>query len=270
MLINAFIKLSERFPSFRRWAWQRWYQHIAKYHQTEWSFMNYGFLPDDGSTMLQLDPADEPDRHCIQLYEAVVSGVDLSGKDVLEVGSGRGGGASFIAHYHSPATVHGVDFSSKAVKLCRQRHHASGLHFHHGYAESLPFDDDQFGVVINVESSHCYASADKFFSEARRVLKPGGYFLFADFRAVEEIDLLNRQLEISGFETIDVSDITANVVSAMKADSQRKQLLIQTHVGSWLSGTFGQFAGLAGTPVYESFVAGDMVYLRYCLRNSQV
>ena len=53
--------------------------------------MNYGYLPDDRSTSLQLDPTDESDRLCIQLYEAVVSGVDLHGKEVLEVGSGRGG-----------------------------------------------------------------------------------------------------------------------------------------------------------------------------------
>jgi len=267
VLINTFIVLTERFPAFRRWAWQRWYQHIAIYHQTEWSFMNYGFLPDDGSTSLQLDPADEPDRLCIQLYEAVVSGVDLSGKDVLEVGSGRGGGASFVARYHSPETMHGIDFSKNAIELCHQREGSGKLHFHHGDAESLPFEDDHFDAVLNVESSHCYASADKFFMEVQRVLKPGGHFLFADFRAAEDIDLTNKQLKLTGFETVEINDITANVVAAMKADSERKRLLIETHVGSWLSAVFCEFAGLAGTPIYKSLISGDLVYLKYRLRT---
>ena len=228
--------------------------------------MNYGYVPDDRSTSLQLEPTDEPDRLCIQLYEAVVSGVDLHGKDVLEVGSGRGGGASFMMRYHSPATMHGIDFSHKAVKLSRQRHHSDRINFQHGYAESLPFDNKRFDAVLNVESSHCYASTDRFFKEVRRVLKPGGYFLFADFRAAEEVDLLGKQLETCGFETLEYEDITANVVAALKADSERKQLLIRTHVGGWLSGVFSEFAGLDGTPIYKSFVSGDLVYLKYCLR----
>ena len=230
--------------------------------------MNYGSLPDDRSTSLQLDPTDEPDRLCIQLYEAVVSGVDLHGKDVLEVGSGRGGGASFVMRYHSPATMYGIDFSSKAVKLSRQRHHAARINFKHGYAESLPFDNNLFDAVLNVESSHCYASTDSFFAEVRRVLKPGGYFQFADFRAADEIDSLGKQLQTSGFETVEHEDITANVVAALKADSERKLLLIRTHVGGWLSGVFSEFAGLDGTPIYDSFVSGDLVYLKYCLRAS--
>jgi len=73
----------------------------------------------------------------MQLYEAVVAGVDLSGKDVLEVGSGRGGGASFVTRYLSPATMHGIDFSRRAVELSHQRHSSDGLNFHHGNAESL-------------------------------------------------------------------------------------------------------------------------------------
>ena len=164
--------------------------------------------------------------------------------------------------------MYGIDFSSKAVKLSRQRHHAARINFKHGYAESLPFDNNRFDAVLNVESSHCYASTDRFFTEVRRVLKPGGYFLFADFRAADEVDSLRKQLQTSGFEIVEYKEITANVVAALKADSERKQLLIRTHVGGFLSRVFSEFAGLDGTPIYKSFVSGDLVYLRYCLRNS--
>lgn len=229
--------------------------------------MNYGYQPTDESTRLELSQDDEPDRYCVQLYYAVASAIDLNGLDVLEVGSGRGGGASFVKQYLSPAKMTGVDFSKNAVSLCNERYAEPGLQFVHGDAETLPFDDATFDAVVNVESSHCYGSTEKFFSEVARVLKPGGHFLFADFRSITDVDALNDQLESNGLEAIDVEDITANVLAAMKSDSERKQSLIGKHIAKWLMGTFRQFAGLEGTQVYDSFRSREMVYLRYCLRK---
>lgn len=265
MLLRTLVALTERIPSFRRWTWQRWYQHIAGYSQADWSFMNYGYQPGDDVDVLALDEADELDRLCVQLYHRTASAIDLTGCNVLEVGSGRGGGASFVKRYLSPATMTGADFSKKAVELCRQRHTVDGLEFCFGDAESLPFEDGSFDAVVNVESSHCYGSAAKFFSEVHRVLRPGGDFLFADFRAATDLDLLNSQLAASGLDTIEVEDITDNVVKAMRSDSARKQSLIRKHISKWISGTFSQFAGLEGSQVYESFRERELVYLRYRL-----
>jgi hypothetical protein len=36
--------------------------------------------------------------------------------------------------------------------------------------------------VINVEASHCYPDFPGFPGRGGRVLKPGGHFLYADFR----------------------------------------------------------------------------------------
>jgi SAM-dependent methyltransferase len=49
-----------------------------------------------------------------------------------------------------------------------------------GDAEALPFADAEFDVVLNIESSHNYPHLEKFFAEAVRVLKPGGYLVHAD------------------------------------------------------------------------------------------
>ena len=53
-------------------------------------------------------------------------------------------------------------------------------------AEKLPFDDESFDAIINVESSHCYPHIDSFLSEVRRVLAPGGCFGIVDFRKIED------------------------------------------------------------------------------------
>lgn len=43
----------------------------------------------------------------------------IKGKEVLEVGSGRGGGSSFMKRYLEPSRVVGADFSESQVKFCK-------------------------------------------------------------------------------------------------------------------------------------------------------
>ena len=146
--------------------------------------MNYGFILDSKKAKRDLVPEDEDDRVFIQLYDYAASSIPIKGKNVIEVGSGRGGGASFISRYHKPTHMTGLDYSSKAVKLSNEIHvNVSNLSFIQGDAEKLPFENDSFDAVINVESSHCYGNMNQFVNEVVRVLKPGGYFSWVDLRA---------------------------------------------------------------------------------------
>ena len=56
-----------------------------------------------------------------------------------------------------------------------------------GNAEKLPFADQSFDAVINVEASHCYPRFPQFLDEVARVLRPGGHFLYTDVRRRKEI-----------------------------------------------------------------------------------
>ena len=127
MLTRIFVSLC-RFAPIKRVLWKQWYEFLARsYRKSDWTFMNYGYAPVVKSHALALDASDEPDRYCIQLYHFVASSIDLKGIQVLEVGSGRGGGASYIKRYLGPAAVTGVDFSANAVEFCRQQHQVDGL-----------------------------------------------------------------------------------------------------------------------------------------------
>ena len=175
MIGDLFIALC-RVPLLKKKLWRAWYNYLARaIRAPDWCFMNYGFA-DRESSYLQLEPGDEQDRYCIQLYRHVAGAVDLTRRNVLEVGSGRGGGASFVKRYLNPARVTGVDLCESAVDFSMSRHRVEGLHFRVGDAEHLPFDNESFDVVINVESSHCYPRLSTFFLEVRRVLKLGGHF----------------------------------------------------------------------------------------------
>ncbi|HUG11346.1 MAG TPA: class I SAM-dependent methyltransferase [Opitutaceae bacterium] len=270
MLLRLAALLLESSPFVRRMLWRWWYGRLAKRHiEARWTFMNYGFAPTEGS-QLALEAADEPDRLCIQLYHRVASAAELKGKTVLEVGSGRGGGASFIARYHEPASITGVDFSEQAVALSTLRHAAvENLQFLVGDAENLPFPAASFDAVVNVESSHCYGHIEKFFSEVSRVLRPGGWFLYTDFRATEEMKRLHATLaEQHGLERIEREDITADVAAALEADDVRKRRLIEQNIPPRFRSLFGEFAGLTGGQIHRGFVSHDLVYHRFAFRRT--
>ena len=116
MLGRVFIALC-RVPVLKKALWRAWYQYLAASQRApEWTFMNYGYVG-PGSEALNLEEKDQEDRNWIQLYHHVAGGVDLQGLSVLEVGSGRGGGASFIKRYGNAARVTGVDLSANAVEF---------------------------------------------------------------------------------------------------------------------------------------------------------
>ena len=263
MLLARAVSLASRLPASKRLLWRGWYQLLAgRYREPSWTFMNYGFRgPDSGARALE--PADEPDRSFIELYDTVASAAPLAGRDVLEVGSGRGGGASFVARYHGPRRLVAVDVAPRAVALCRARFAVPALSFEVGDAERLPFAAETFDAVLNVESSHCYGRIEDFFREARRVLRPGGAFLYADFRPRGELAGWRAALAGAGFRVEAEHDLTPGVVAALDADDERKRSLIAALVDRPLAGVFRQFAGLRGTAIYDELRAGALTYLAF-------
>ena len=267
MFLRLLVRLTEFSPWFRKRIWHRWYQYLAGYQMEQWRFMNYGYVSLDAQPSRELDSAEEEDRWAIQLYDYVVGDANLSGLDVLEVGCGRGGGASFVSRYHKPRRMTAVDYSRKVIKFCQKQNRNESLEFVHGNAESLPFDDAQFDAVINVESSHCYGSMPAFLQQVRRVLRNDGVFLHADFRPREGVEILEQQLQDSGLFIVDSVNITANVLEAMKRDNERKLRLIDLWTRNRLNGTMRQFAGVEGSEIHEGFCKGEIVYMHYRLQK---
>ena len=248
----------------RIWKW--WYQKLAKANdQSEFRFMNYGFEDGNGP---ELEEEDEPNRMFIQLYSMNIRGVDLEGREVLEVGSGRGGGASWIAKTHSPARLVGVDFSPEAVGHCKRWYaNQANLEFIEGNAQDLPFEDDSFDVVYNVESSHCYGDMAAFIEQAYRILRPGGIFCWTDLRDSETMALLPSMFESKGFEIVESSNIVQEVIKALDEINDQKMKAIEDNVPKSVRRSFETFAGIRGTSVYEGFVSGSMAYHRHLMRK---
>ncbi|MCX5642404.1 MAG: class I SAM-dependent methyltransferase [Candidatus Omnitrophica bacterium] len=230
-------------------------------------FLNYGYA--DENLKLELREEDGKNRYCIQLYNHIVTSLpaELKGLDVLEVGSGRGGGASYIARYFYPNSVVGLDLCRRAVTFCAEHYAINGLSFVCGNALNLPFQSKSLDVVVGVESSHGYPNIKQFFSEVDRVLKPGGYFLLSDFRNKDCIGLLREQLRSSGLKIIREETITPNIIKALELDSERRKELIERLVPKLLHKMSMALAGVKGTGAHMSFVTGKKEYLNFVLQK---
>ena len=272
--MNTFDKLIARpnnFP-FRRFIWKLWYDHMAsKYESINIKLMNYGYVAcDTNSQQLELNSSDEAERYCIQLYHHVANAIPLTGLNVLEVGCGRGGGASYVKRYLQPDSLIGIDFSQQNINFCRQKHQLPGLSFELGDAEALQFADNSFDAVINVESSHCYQHTDKFFAEVNRVLKPHGHFLFTDFRPQESVKDTRQQLLEAKFSIVREEKITDNICAAMELEHQRKIEIINRQVPTIFRWLASYFAAAKGTPMYEGLRTRELEYLCYTLRKQTI
>jgi ubiquinone/menaquinone biosynthesis C-methylase UbiE len=188
--------------------------------------------------------------------------------DVLEVGSGRGGGASYVMRYLGPRTLTGLDRTARAIAFCQAYYDVPGLSFVRGDAERLEFAEASFDAVINVESSHCYPGQEQFLEGVQRVLRPGGHFLCADFRAPDEVPVWRRQFDEAGLVMVEEERLNAAVVRAIELDDVRKRSLIRAKVPRVLRSIFHQFASVEGTGSFVDMLRrGDVHYWRFVLQK---
>lgn len=255
----------DAFPRTRKLFWRGVYGVLSRVWRDDgWRFMNYGFAPEQP---FELRPEDEPERAFIGLYHQAVEGLPIAGARVLEVGSGRGGGARYVARYHGPAEMVGLDYSSATVARAKKLNaDTPGLSFQQGDAERLPFPDASFDIVINIESSHCYADVPAFAREVSRVLKPGGWFSFADMRAKSMAADLDQKLAAPGLVQIAAKNISAGVVRALDAAEARKRANMTKlpMAGRFMS----EFSGAQGSILYKELSRGGVVYLARRYRKS--
>jgi len=219
--------------------------------------MNYGF---DNGVEIAVDAEDQSSSYRLQLYHHVIGSVDVRGKDVLEVGSGRGGGASYLTRVFRPRAYLGLDFCESAVVFCQRHYTDPGLSFKQGDAQCIPLSDGLFDIVLNVESSHTYPDVAGFFREAHRVLRPGGHFLFADFRPSADAARVPRLMEDAGFRILSADDITAGVLRSLDHDDAAKQHIIDSSVPLLIRPLFRRFAGMKGTIMYDKFARRELRY----------
>jgi SAM-dependent methyltransferase len=271
--LTAFFRQSWRVPLIdhlfsvgpvRKAVWRMWYPFLTRRLRGDGVlFLNYAFeeAPPMG---IPLTPEDEANRACIQLYHHVATQVPLAARDILEVSCGHGGGASYVTRTQKPKSYTALDLNPTGIGFCKERHRLEGLEFVQGDAGNLPFGPETFDAVINVEASHCYPDFPRFLKEVARVLRPGGYFLYADFRFRERWEEWDAALAGAPLRLQQTRNINAEVLRGMELNSARSEALIARHLPKFLQGLGRDFAGTKGSRIYNALAEGELAYRSYC------
>jgi len=244
-----------------------WYWYISTVDKNaDIIFMNFGYSHPDISP--EMSEENEKNRYPAQLYYKTSSVIDLSEKDILEVGCGRGGGLSFVTDSLNPKSAIGIDLNRKAIKFCNKFYKNDKLSFVQADAQDLPFIDNSFDFILNVESSHRYPDMPKFLSEVKRVLRPGGVFSITDFRYDHEMEELKEQLKDSEMAIQHNELITKNVTDALRKMTKDRKALVKRFLPGFLHKTGYNFAGVEGTETFNFFDTGKYEYFHYILKNN--
>lgn len=251
---------------FRERLFRIWYWYVNRIDRNaEVLFMNFGYHDKDQE--LKLHPHQESDRYSIQLYHHLAAAVGIKNLDIVEIGCGRGGGLSYITTNFSPASAIGIDLDKNAISFCNRNYSIAGLSFLQGDAQKLALESNTCDVLINVESSHRYPDMPAFLREVTRILRPGGYFLFTDFRYDFEMAGLKKELELNGLLIEREMIINQEVVAALELDDKRKRALVKKLVPKFLHGIALNFAGTIGSETYNQFMSRKYIYFSYLLRK---
>lgn len=227
-------------------------------------FLNFGYVPGEGIDRSVIDTSGYLfNQHSVRLVAETIGDCPLEGREVLDVGSGRGGTAFLIDQHFAPRLVIGVDLSFNAVRFCRTRFPSSRLRFLQGDAERLPVRAGAFDAVTNVESSHGYPNRDVFYGEVARVLCPGGAFLYTDVFDMAGFETTLRWLDDVGLDVELDRDITPNVLRSRDDEALRH---VQSF-GDARAGAIAEFVGLPGSQVYGYLRGGQATYRILRLRR---
>lgn len=250
--------------SFREQAFRLWYWYVSTIDKNaEVIFMNFGYS--DKDEVVKLKDEHEINRYSIQLYHHLAIEKEIKNKDIVEIGCGRGGGLSYITETFSPASAIGVDLNKRAISFCNHNYTSDNISFEQGDAQNLGLKDNSCDLLINVESSHRYPDFAAFLKEVHRMLRPGGSFLFTDFRFDYDYEGMKEMVAKCGLKIEKKKNINNEVLAALNLDDNRRRSLVQKLVPKMLHKVALSFAGNVGSETYKRFKNRKYIYFSYVL-----
>jgi ubiquinone/menaquinone biosynthesis C-methylase UbiE len=132
-----------------------------------------------------------------------VGELDLEPERILDVGTGTGEAALFLAREYPRASIRGVDISEEMVRVAQAKvglDPEGRIAFRVADVADLPYEADSFDLLVHV-------NVPPFFGEVARVLRPGGHVVFVATRGsatpfYTPEPVLERGLARSGIEIV--------------------------------------------------------------------
>ncbi|PKQ01600.1 MAG: SAM-dependent methyltransferase [Alphaproteobacteria bacterium HGW-Alphaproteobacteria-12] len=186
--------------------------------------IHIGMYEDDNEPII---PAS---RRNDETLASMLEGVDDS-TVVLDIGAGYGGAARHLARAFGCKVVC-VNISETQNRLNRELNKKAGLEDRidvlHGDFEAIPADDNSIDVVWSQDAILHSGNRSRVLDEVKRVLKPGGQFIFTDpmqsddcpegvlqpildrihLETLGSFGFYDRELKARGFEKLDMREMT--------------------------------------------------------------
>lgn len=93
--------------------------------------------------------------------------------NILDIGCGFG---THLEKLRGLGELYGIDITEELLEKIKKSY--PYIHFVRAPAEAIPFDDNFFDLIFSIEVVEHLKEPEIMFKEVRRVLKPGGYFIF--------------------------------------------------------------------------------------------
>ena len=136
-------------------------------------------------------------------------------EDVLDVGCGTGAVLELLHARYPNKHLTGLDLTPGMIDVARAKH-LDNVSFVVGDAEALPFEPWSFDAVLCSNSFHHYLHPEKFFSEAARVLRPGGRLILRDYTSNDFVVWLMNNLELPLARLMGHGDVRICKVSELR------------------------------------------------------
>jgi SAM-dependent methyltransferase len=188
----------------------------------------------------------------------ILRGIDVAGKDVLDIGCGTGGPDIVIGKALNPSRIVGVDIEPYLVEKGLENISSAGLgnliNIQLIEVGSLPFADQTFDVVFSKDALIHVADKSALYTEVLRVLKPGGVFAASDWLRSANADSLDGYNE---WRSLTAHDFSMQTDSETRAEMNNAGLVqIETRDrNAWYTKTAGEeVLMMKGREWRESFV----------------
>ena len=129
--------------------------------------------------------SDSPDNglEAVRRLVRVLAGELPKNQAILDVANGLGAQDEVIAEVATPRQLVALNITESQLRAGRERLRAARAAPVNGDATRLPFKDDSLDGIISVEAAFHFPSRSSFFTEARRVMRPGGILAMSDVGA---------------------------------------------------------------------------------------